>query len=343
VADAGPDTSGGDTHSGADTQAADTGGEGDSGMAADTTTADTSGGSGDADAGGSASVYQGSGDVYKKGSLTVDTVEISADNSGSPVDAIVHTPATAGTYAVVVFQHGYSLENKYYDTILSRMASHGFVVVAPQMYDSGIFGGPTSKEEAKKAKTFYGWLETNLGSKLSVTPSFAHLGLAGHSRGGKVTWQALEMGYGGATSVASVDPVDGSGGPGGGGTMVTDGGLQASLPSLIIGTGLGPQSKFGMACAPDGRNHKQFYANAQSPSYHVVVTKYGHMDMLDKNNSCSVTCSACVEGPNDGKMRTTTAAMLTAFFRATLQGTSGDRGTLSDKSAAPTPIETGSK
>lgn len=344
--DTGRDAAVVDTSSGADTRTAEAGDAKDGGGGADTKIADTRGGGGDTDGGSGSSVYQGTSGVYGRGGLTVDTVQISADATGSPVDAIVHTPATPGTFAVVVFQHGFTLDNAYYDTILTRLASHGFVVVAPQMYDSGPFSAPSSDKEAKKAKKFYGWLEQNLASQLSVTPSFGHVGLAGHSRGGKVTWQVLENGYSGARSVANVDPVDGSGGAGGGGgggSMVTDGGLNASVPSLIIGTGLGPETKLGMACAPKGRNHVQFFEGAPSPSNHVVVTKYGHMDVLDKQNSCGFTCSACVEGPDDDKMRTTTAAMLTAFFRATLQGTSGDRSTLTDKAAAPTTIDTDTK
>ena len=336
--DSAPDTTGGDSGGPADTGSPDTGAGGDT---AEADAADT--GSSMQDTG--PSLYQGTEPVYGVGALEIEKFEISPDNTQSPVAAIGYAPKTSGRYAVVAFQHGFTLKNHYYETILKHLAGHGFVVVAPQMYDSGVFGAPSGKEEAKSARKFYDWLERNLAGQISVTPAFDHFGIAGHSRGGKVTWMVLENGYGGASAVANLDPVDGSGGPGGGGSYVTEGGLSASLPSFILGTGLGPETKFGMACAPKGRNHVQFYEEAKSPSYHVVATKYGHMDMLDSDDlsSCGPTCSACVSGPSDDKLRETSAGMLTAFFRGTLQGTSGDLATLTDESAAPATVTTAKK
>lgn len=298
---------------------------------------------GQRDTGGPA-LYRSSGDPYQNGPLAVSRTTISAGASGSPVDLLVFSPSMSGRYGVVVFQHGFSLRNSYYTTVLKHLASHGFVVVAPQMYAPSPFGAPSSAEEATKARALYTWLPGGLPGAVPGTPIFGRLGLAGHSRGGKVVWSVLEDGYGGARAVATVDPVDGGSGFGGSATMVTDGGLSPALPSLTVGTGLGPKRKFGMACAPANRNHQLFYGAVKSPAVHVVVPKYGHMDMLDASTpGCSLVCSACVDGPSDGKMRTTTAGLLTAFFRHRLQGDGGARTVLLDAMAPPAAVTVNSK
>lgn len=323
----GPVDTGSDDTGGIDTGGADTG-VADGGMAMDT------GGGMDAGPG----IYVGSGNVYQTGSLSTQKFTVASDSTQSPVDAIGYAPSSAGRYPVVVLQHGFSLENGYYETILKHLASHGFVVLAPQMYTGGVFSAPSVDEEAKEARAFYDWLSQNLAGQLSgLTPVVGQLGLSGHSRGGQALRLALENGYGGATSAATIDPVDGGGGFGSG-TMVTDGGFATTLPSLTIGTGLGGQTKFGMACAPANRNYEKFYAAASSPAYQMVATKYGHMEMLDDNISCGVTCSACVEGPGDGKFRRATAGWLTAFFRATLQGDQSALSVLSDKMRSPVAV-----
>ena len=358
-----PDTAGGsdtgdtqtstDTAAGADTtEAADTSSE-DTGESDDDTDMADTGEMGSEDTEESTSdtgpsIYQGSDPVYDKGSLATEKFEISSSSTQSPVDAIGYAPTSSGTYAVVTFQHGFLLKNSYYDTILEHLASHGFVVVAPQMYSGGPFSAPSTNEERDKAKKFYKWMDNNLASQLSVTPSLDNWGLAGHSRGGKIPWMVLEDGYTGITSIAGLDPVDGEG-ENGGPPYVTEGGLSPSIPSMIMGTGLGgDEITGGRSCAPEDRNHETFYNAAKSPSYHVVATKYGHSDMLDEMTpGCSLgffnPCSDCPSGPDDDGLRTTSAGLMAAFFRATLQGTSGDKGTLSDKMAAPIEIETDNK
>ena len=56
---------------------------------------------------------------------------------GSPVPGQVWAPTQPGLYAVVVLQHGFLLSNTYYSQLIAQIASHGFIVVAPQMYEAG--------------------------------------------------------------------------------------------------------------------------------------------------------------------------------------------------------------
>ncbi len=288
-------------------------------------------------------LYVGTADPYATGPLQVSHTEI-ADGDGPNVDIIIYAPTTAGTYAVIVFQHGFSLRSGYYSTMLTQIASHGFIVVAPQMYEPSFFGSPTTAEEATAALGLYAWIKSSLASKLSVGVDTTFMGLAGHSRGAKVVWLALESGFSGALAAAGLDPVDGKGGPFGNEPRVLDGGLNANLPSLIIGTELGSGLVFGQSCAPPGDNYEAFYAAAPSPSYRVFAEDYGHLDMLDADKpGCGVTCNGCVNGPTDGKLRTFSAGQLVAFFRWQLQGDNTAETFLTDTTGAPLTAQTVNK
>lgn len=264
-------------------------------------------------------LYVGSDPVFMPGSLEVEQIDLAQGAMGAPVAAKVWAPRAPGRYAVVVFQHGFILENSYYSQMLTHVASHGFVVVAPQMYAPGSpFGAPSSTDEATAASGFLGWVKTSLGGATRGRADAATLGLVGHSRGSKIIWRMMVAGEQGVSALVGLDPVDGTGGPLGGDTRVISGMFSFSLPTLIIGTGKGPEGF--MACAPAGDNHEQFYGASPSPAYHIVATDHGHNDMLDPNSGCGFACSACSAGPDPTKMIPATGGWITAHMRAALQG-----------------------
>ena len=289
-------------------------------------------------------VYQGQGDVYSLGPLTVNVVHLAEDQNGAPKKMDIYAPTESGTYAVVIFHHGFLLAIEYFSDLLTRLASHGFVVVAPQMYqpNSLPIGKPTSYEEADEVLDVIAWMDDNLATVAGVQVDMDYLGVAGHSRGGKVAWIYLKNDPSIAKAVAGVDPVDGKGGPLGGEERVLDGTIAFGFPQLVIGTGLGPEpiSIFSPACAPEGDNHVQFYNAAKDRAFHAVAVDYGHVDMLnDQTPGCLFACDVCVEGPDRVNMRKVTAGLLVAHFRATLQGVEEAFDILSDATGAPVTVE----
>jgi len=287
-------------------------------------------------------VYVGTGDVFAPGALTVQFREVAADEAGSPVLVRVWYPQEPGVYAVVIFQHGFLMNSGWYSDLLSHVASHGFVVAAPQMYaaDGLPIGKPTAAEEAVTALEVHTWVTTQLGTLLGQTVPYAQrLGYAGHSRGGKVQWLVLSGNPALAQAVAGVDPVDGTGGPMGGEERVIDGPFNFPFPTYVLGTGLGPEgSGFNSPCAPEGDNSVQFYGASAAPAWHVIATEYGHNDMLDADASCGMTCSVCAAGPTPALFLQLVSGHLTAFFRGTLQQDAAALTTLTDTLAAPVAI-----
>ena len=285
-------------------------------------------------------LYLGSEPPYETGELSVNRTSVSS----APAELLAFVPQGDDIYPVIVFQHGFLMANTHYGDLLEHIASHGFVVLAPQMYEAGGFpwDAPSIDDEAALATQIYDWIATDLESSINTAVEPDLLGLAGHSRGAKVIWTSLKDSPRDILGVSGVDPVDGTGGPGGTDDRILDSSVDFDVPSLLIGTGLGSESNdaFSPACAPEDDNYEQFFDAADSPAWQVVASDYGHLDMLDDDPSdCGLECGACVDGPSRAPMRQLTAGLLVSLFRATLQGDDGALDVLEDEDAAPVDVD----
>jgi chlorophyllase len=280
------------------------------------------------------SIYADAGDPFDSGVLAVRLLDVAACTLGVPTAIRIHVPEEPGEFPVVMFQHGFMTRNSAYDEILQHLASHGFVVVAPQMYEPGLgplLGDPTAAAEAELAEKVLSWIPQRLHEVIGFDARADRIGIAGHSRGGKVAWLLAAADPGRFQAIAGVDPVDGAGGPLGNESRVVQGPFSLSIATLVIGTELGG------GCAPAGDNHVQFYAASQSPAWHVVALNQGHADMLDETEA-NAAATFCASGPDRAGMRRLTGGLLTAYFRATLQNDASSYRYLSDQAATPIPV-----
>ena len=153
--------------------------------------------------------YVSPGNFYEPGELSVQVINI--PDTTAPVELDVYTPVTSDEYPLVIFQHGFTGSIKGYETISSHLASHGFVVVLPQMYPPGGGGDiPTPEEEAALGVQIISWLEVNINTIVTpVTADTNLLGLSGHSRGGQIAYRMTLQVTEKVKALAGVDPVDG--------------------------------------------------------------------------------------------------------------------------------------
>ncbi len=285
-------------------------------------------------------LYVSPGNFYKQGELKVEVVNVT-DTSG-PVEMDIYTPSSIARYPVIIFQHGFTGSIEGYETIMSHLASHGFVVVVPQMYPPGDFSGaPTPEEEAALGIKIISWLEENINTVVSVNADTTLLGLAGHSRGGLIAYRmALEVTEK-VSALAGVDPVDSL--EIFGQTPFITGPLSFDIPTYILGTGLGPEVVEGgeieIACAPAEAGPNHFYDANPSPSWLVTATTHGHADMIDEEDYTEF----CPGGSDRDGMRSLTAGNLAAFFSGKLQGNESALSVLSDTSSAPVEVTTEKK
>lgn len=279
--------------------------------------------------------------VYDPGPFEVRRDRLAEGMSGAPRAMDVYQPVDAPAAPVILWQHGFLLDVALYSDLLTHVASHGFVVVAPQMYpaDNIPIGKPTAAEEAATAATILGWIANGLADVVDAPLDGAAPGIAGHSRGGKVTWLLMIEDAARARAIAGVDPVDGQGGPFGGEPRALDNEIDfGGAPTLVLGTGLGamPVNAFAPACAPEGDAHVRFYDRTSAPIWHGVATAHGHNDMLN-DDGCGLLCTACLEGPDRASMRRYVAGQLVAHFSASLRGDADAAAVLTQPAGAPLP------
>lgn len=290
--------------------------------------------------------------VFQRGPLRVEARHVDYSQVPSvPKPLMVVAPTDAGVYPVAVFLHGCNTVNSWYESLLSHVASHGFIAVAPQLYCVTLNMNDLKDIDATRQVT--AWLAdkqqglahvlANILQLHGVRPDLSRLALAGHSRGGDTAF-AVALGLGPAASddddnnadagtspaalplkfsaLIGVDPVAGLSKQAQVEPKVLTfrpRSLDPGMPALVVGTGLGPKHVGGPPCAPAGVNHAEFYDECAPPRYHVVLRDYGHMDMLDDDgvpyviNNCM-----CMRNTKDLARRAIGGAVV-AFLRATLE------------------------
>lgn len=276
-------------------------------------------------------VFVSRGDPFLPGPLEVSQRDLKEGELGAPRPVRLTAPTTTGTYPVVQFQHGFLSDRRAYDELLTHLASHGFVVVAPQMYpaDGVPLGKQSAQEEAKAAKQVAEWAQASAATIMGSAADPRPLGVAGHSRGGKVTWLLTVQEKLATRGIAGVDPVDGKGGP-----LLSaqpealPGQVDGAPPSLVVGMELGG------SCAPAGDNFQHFFERTTPPVTLLVVKNQGHADMLDADVD---SAGLCASGPNRSETRRVTGGALAAFFRWRLQDDDVARSFL--QSDILTPLE----
>ena len=277
-------------------------------------------------------------DPYVLGPHTVQSLEFEEGEEAAPKRTRVFAPTEAGRYPVIQFNHGFQGSIDTFQTLLGHLASHGFVVFAPQLVPGPSEGGnpgnaPTIDAEVLLATESAQWAKANL-PRLVPSADIARYGVGGHSRGGQVMWRMLKNNPGIAQAITGVDPVDGNAPPFSDttGPLVTAEGLP-SVPSHTLGTGLGTVGG-PFACAPANRNYTLFYTAASSPAWEVLAEDFGHADMVDIGG---IEVLACASNPVREDMITFTAGQLAAFFSQTLLGMNA-RAFLEDFSGAPIAV-----
>mmetsp|Transcript_5106 Transcript_5106/g.8867 ORF Transcript_5106/g.8867 Transcript_5106/m.8867 type:complete len:382 (+) Transcript_5106:85-1230(+) len=289
--------------------------------------------------------------------LTVERVMLPASSGRDSYDVVL-APRQAGSYPVLVFHHGAALQATDYEDLLTRVASHGFIIMAPQIYRAFALPHTSVQKEQEKAMESQRWaaekMHMFLSDSVKVDISQGII-VAGHSRGGGVgflTAKERALDDPPLAGFIGVDPVDTNLVPipwlrksalvqtaprVDGGHVTLKRGVQPFTntsaasnaippieqvrtssflcPSLVFGTGLGSQPP---ACAPEGSNHVEFYAQCTADAWHVVAEKSGHMDMLNDqlgwiSSACTLACKS--SGMRRAVLRDWLGGLIVAFMR----------------------------
>ncbi|CAN0898430.1 CLH1 [Linum grandiflorum] len=286
--------------------------------------------------------------VFQKGEFEVYGHQVQGNGSnptGPPRPMYMVAPTRPGKYPIFLFAHGTFINSNLYSALLSHISSHGYIVVAPLLFDA-MFFMPCELEEIDYLAQVIRWLPTGLSSILldDVVPDFDHLAIGGHSRGGKSAF-ALALGYARRpdddftiTALVGIDPVAGGSKDSRTNPKILTyqpESFNLTMPVAVIGSGLGNQSAFfGFpACAPNEVSHVEFYNECRAPKSHVVPAEFGHMDIVDDVNPVDLvnylmTNNMCKSGVSwfnsRDKMRSTVGGIVVAFLNSCFGGKGDD-------------------
>ncbi|MEZ4321262.1 MAG: alpha/beta fold hydrolase [Myxococcota bacterium] len=236
----------------------------------------------------------------------------------APRPSGVFVPDRPDAAPVVVVLHGFGLDPVLYGSYGARLASWGYVAVAPQL--SGSVLAPTTHADlAVEVGAMLDWIASDPAVLGGIDAD--RIVLAGHSLGGKIA--ALR-----ATTDARIDglflidPVDAA--PPFGSNPVDHPSVtpermaQITVPFVALGETVNTTG--AQPCAPADENFREYFLHATSPALSVELVGANHMSFLD-DPDCGLFCSVCPAGSDDPvQTRRITQAAMVAYVEAVLGG-----------------------
>ncbi len=192
-------------------------------------------------------------------------------------------------FPVALVVHGFSGRSFMVREYAERLASWGFIAVAPNLPDTD----PTALfriNHAESARDLLFILNSICCEHDAADSEFfglvdrSRLASVGHSMGGKLS--VLAGVYdGGLSAVVGLDPVDGAGPIDFGDAerfpdVNPDLAPLLEIPTLYLGGTESGIEFLGQACAPTEDNYHQFWTNSPSPSVEVTFNGADHTDFI---------------------------------------------------------------
>jgi pimeloyl-ACP methyl ester carboxylesterase len=197
------------------------------------------------------------------------------------------------------------------------LASHGFAVLIPSFDDSPF----SAFDHADLAASLNALVDQALqpGQIFSQNIDPEHIGMGGHSRGGKAALLAAIQSPR-PKAVCTLDPVDSLGSPFDNPAPTPEnpsvtpelmGGL--TVPSGYVGAGMGAEGI--VPCAPKEDNYHEYYKAAATPAYEWLLEDAGHGDFAENGGLATQFCNSNADAQT---VRNFSATTLVAFFQVYL-------------------------
>jgi hypothetical protein len=235
--------------------------------------------------------------------FTTSIVQMS--NAGRSWNEAIYAPSSPGLHPVVSINCGTQQVNAAYAAYAKRLASYGILALV-QDDEGALAPTPNVVDDLVYVITSY------VPMSLASSADMKHIGLSGHSRGGKATLLAAENALKGkVVAWFGLDPID-----------VDFLGTPGALPNIgTIGIPLGfAGATVSSNCSPASANYEVYYGSSSPPAVAVTIENSGHMQFLDESKGVAV--SYCTpEGTADSATVLSTAVhYLMAFFARELLG-----------------------
>lgn len=236
-----------------------------------------------------------------------------------------------GPYPVVLVGHGFQTNINQYESYLQRLASFGYVAVAPDF--PAPFLGNKHIDNARDLAAGLDWVAQQ--STLKGIADVANAGASGHSLGGKAAVLAASLDARIKASI-TLDPVDSSIFCSAADCPDASNKLPLAIPMGFLGETLDSTAQFGQACAPAADNFQTFYSSAKAPALSVEVLGASHVSFLD--NPFSGICKQPSAKNED--VVALSRAMVVAFYERHLKGKVGYDAYLTGSEAQKRYVDT---
>jgi predicted dienelactone hydrolase len=238
-----------------------------------------------------------------------------------------------GPFPVVLVGHGFLTAVSQYESYLQRLASFGYVAVAPDF--PATLADNKHIDNARDLAGGLDWVAQQ--AKLKTIAVVDNAGATGHSLGGKVSVLAASFDKRIKASI-TLDPVDSSFLCSAMDCPDASNKLPLSIPMGFLGETLDATSANALvpACAPAADNFTTFYAKAGSPSLMVDVLGASHLSFLD--NPLSGVCKSPTA--KNEEVLALSRAMVVAFYERHLKGKLGYDAYLTGSEAQKRYVDT---
>lgn len=272
-------------------------------------------------------------DPFQPGPHEVSFHQFKAESiDGLEENLDIWTPLSPGKYPVLYYLDGFAMgtPGAAYSELLSHLATHGVVAIAPSMMLAGL----TPEGKLPYFISVMEWAENNLefylydeGVPQDVTLDFQTLLAGAHSAGSHVLVSYLKEHCGNFKGMQLSSPVDGAD-PLGliPEYCITPGEtLNFNIPTLHIAAGYDPVPGIsGLACAPEKLSNERFWNafHPESPRWSINATDFSHADLMDDPYRIAMEATHFCgfnEDITDDQYpvyRQFVAGTITAFFRA---------------------------
>ncbi|VDI71522.1 Hypothetical predicted protein [Mytilus galloprovincialis] len=218
--------------------------------------------------------YVDTGNPYTDRPLKVGGLTLSKTGQKSPLHTKVYFPLEPGFYPAVLFIGGFDtyVLAEYYETVLSRIASHGFFIFgidyAFPLEKQNLINAGELKQDISKYFEQHAWLQHYMTNKTLGTVSWNSTALMCHSSGCDATLKMIREKPTMFTSTIFLEPV----------SFDVKEKVDIRMPAFMYGTEL---STVGHQCVIPGFSYNKFYEIWGCPKIVMEVADFGHCDILD--------------------------------------------------------------
>ncbi len=301
-------------------------------------------------------------DPYSAGPYPVGFMEYQVNETGLDHSLGIFAPNSSGVFPVVYFVSAFAdlLKPFSYMTLFERVASHGYVIVAPHRLD---IGSSSEEFDAHWLQNIINWCQLNLldllltsGFNGGLNLDFINTILSGHSAGCHILCNYLkQLGCGTTKGVVMMSPVDGTDpfglDPDPDFCTINGEKLNFETPTVILPVGLdsvpGHNGPLWPACAPEDLSNQRFYDAFRGPVYMINATEYGHIDVNDADSYVSgfvnATHGCSLNEATTDDYRYFVAGEYIAFLEAVFKGNCSMLTYLEDPDVMPEVVEVTTK